>query len=88
MQFSEIRKTVIDIATTIVAATPWVLQAEDIIHLSNGEVSIISGILGVAGWIAHYFTPNVTDDPAVAATSSVRLRTKKPVTGHTAPRKV
>lgn len=86
MQFSEIRKTIINIATTIVAATPWVLQTEGVVSLPPSVIAVISGVLGLAGWLVHYWTPNVTTDPAVAATSSVKL--KSPVAhkgSHTKP---
>lgn len=79
MQLSEIRKEVVTVATTIVAATPWVLQAEGVVHLSSTEVGVISAVLGVAGWIVHYFAPNETSNPERVAGRSVRLRGTKPV---------
>lgn len=92
MQLSEIRKEVVAVAVTIVAATPWILQAEGVVHLPSAGIAVISVLLGVAGWIAHYLAPNETSDPKRVAGRSVRLRGTKPVRhaaakldGHTAP---
>jgi hypothetical protein len=92
MQLSEIRKEVVAVATTVVAATPWILQAEGVVHLPSSLVGVISVVLGVAGWVAHYLAPNETTDPKRVAGRSVRLRGTKPsrpaaaktagVTGH------
>ncbi len=79
MQLSEIRKQVIAVAVTIVAATPWILQAEDVVTLPNQAIAAISLVLGAAGWIVHYFAPNETTDPARVAGRSVRLVGTKPV---------
>lgn len=79
MQLSEIRKEVVAIATTVVAATPWVLQAEGVVHLPSSAIAVISIVLGAAGWIVHYLAPNETSNPERVAGRSVRLRGTKPV---------
>lgn len=78
MQLSEIRKELINVASVIVAAGPWVLQAEGVVTLPTGVVAAISLVLGAAGWVIHYFTPNETSDPARVAGRSVRLKGEKP----------
>lgn len=79
MQLSEIRKNIVAVATTIVAATPWILQAEGVVHLGNTEIAIVSAVLGAAGWVVHYLAPNETSDPKRVEGRSVRLRGSKPV---------
>jgi hypothetical protein len=79
MQLSEIRKEIVAVATTIVAATPWILQAEGVVHLPSSVIGVISVVLGVAGWVAHYFAPNETASPQRVAGRSVRLKGTRPV---------
>lgn len=78
MQFSEIRKTVINVLTVVVTAGPWVLKAMDILPGSSGTAiaTVVSAVLGVAGVLLHYLVPNTTDNPQVAETSSVVYRPK------------
>lgn len=78
MQFSEVRKNAVAVATAIVAAGPWILNAEGATHLPNGLVAGISLVLGAAGWIVHYLAPNETSDPARVEGRSVRLEGTKP----------
>lgn len=79
MQLSEIWKSVINVATTIVAASPWILNAEGVIHLPTSVVAVVSLVLGGAGWIVHYFTPNETSDSTRAVGRSVRVKGERPV---------
>lgn len=85
MSISEIRKQIIAVATTIVAAAPWIINAEGIVHLPNTVVAGISLVLGVAGWITHYLTANETNDPSRVEGRSVRLKGTTPTGQVTTP---
>jgi hypothetical protein len=74
MALSEIRKTIINMATLVVSIGSLILGFPGI-HLLPAPMSVtISLVVAVAGAVVHYLTPNVTNDPHVAATQSVRLR--------------
>lgn len=79
MQLSEIRKTIVAIATTIVAVGPWVLQAEGVIHMPLPITAVVSLVLGAAGWVAHYLAPNVTEVASRVQGRSVMLKGEKPL---------
>lgn len=74
MQFSEIRKTVLNVLTAVVAATPWILRAMEVAPFKDTSVATtVSAVLTVVGIIAHYLIANTTTDPVVAANQSVKL---------------
>jgi hypothetical protein len=73
MQFSEVTKSIVAVATIVVSVGTLVLQYTTG-FLPENLALWISGIVGVAGAIIHYLAPNTTTDPEVAATQSVRLR--------------
>lgn len=78
MALSEIRKTIINVATLVVSIGSLILGFPGI-HLLPPTVSVVlSLVVAIAGAIVHYLTPNETDDPQIAATESVRLRQPKP----------
>lgn len=73
MQLSEIRKTVINVATLVVAVgTP--LLHETTGFLPENVAYTVSLVVALAGAVVHYLTANETTDPNVAATQSVRLK--------------
>jgi hypothetical protein len=71
MQFSEIKKTVINVLTVVVTAGPWVLNALNVFPGGTVAATFVSSILGVAGVALHYLVPNTTDDPEKARTQSM-----------------
>jgi hypothetical protein len=76
MQFSEIKKSAIAVATLVVSVTPWILRAMEVEPFKGtAAATFVSSVLGVLGIVAHYLVPNTTDDPLVAARSSVVLKT-------------
>ena len=79
MQLSEIRKTIVAIATTILTVGPWILKAEGVVHLPLPVTLAVSAVLAAAGWVVHYLTPNVTTDPARVQGRSVMLKGEKPL---------
>lgn len=73
MQLSEITKTIVTAATLVVSVGTLILH-ETAGFLPVKVATAISVAVGVAGIIVHYFAPNTTTNPTVAATQSVRLR--------------
>lgn len=71
MQFSEIKKTVINVLTVVVTAGPWILDALNLFPGGTVAATLVSSVLGVAGVILHYLVPNTTDDPEKARTQSM-----------------
>lgn len=72
MQLSEITKSIVTAATLIVSIGTLVLHGSLPANVATG----ISIAVGAAGLVVHYLAPNTTDDPQVAATQSVRLKTR------------
>jgi hypothetical protein len=72
--FTEARKTVINVATAVGAAAPWILN---VMHeppfQGTQTAATVSAILTVFGIILHYLVPNTTTNPDVAAAQSVKL---------------
>lgn len=88
MQFSEVRKTVINVLTAVVTATPLILHELNQAPFQGTQVATtVSVVLGVIGLIAHYLVPNTTTDPAVAAAQSVKLVGPSAVVHKTTPKK-
>jgi hypothetical protein len=79
MNFTSIRKTIINVLTVVVTAGPWILNALGMFPGGEKSAAIVSAVLGVAGVILHYLVPNTTTDPSVAAVQSVKLVNPKPV---------
>lgn len=74
MQLSEVRKTVINVLTAVVTATPWILRAMEVAPFKDTAVATtVSAVLGIVAIVLHYLVPNTTTLPEVAATSSVKL---------------
>lgn len=79
MSFSSIRKSVINVFTVIVTATPWILSAMSVPPFKDTATAVVvSSVLGLIGAALHYKVPNVTTDPTVAATQSVKLVSPSP----------
>ena len=77
-QLSEVRKAVINFCTLVgVLGGPAISMAASLPSPGKWVVFGISCVVGVCGLIVHYYVPNETTDPHIAATQSVRL--KKPV---------
>lgn len=74
MQFSEIKKTVINVLTVVVTAGPWVLDAMNVFPGGTVAATFVSSILGVAGVVLHYLVPNTTNDPEKAKTQSMAYK--------------
>lgn len=75
MKFSEVRKAAINIGTTLVTATPWILHSlNEEPFKGTSTATVVSCLLGLLGVAMHYQVPNTTNDPAVAATQSVVLK--------------
>jgi len=74
MHLSEVNKAIINVLTLVVAVgTPLAsLLNSDLVPAKVGVV--VGGVVAVAGAVLHYFVPNTTTDPRVAATESVRLK--------------
>lgn len=77
MQFSEIKKTVINVLTAVVTAGPWILDALNLFPGGIVAATFVSSILGVAGVILHYLVPNTTNDPEKARTQSMVYKPEK-----------
>lgn len=76
MQLSEIKKSIINVATLIVAVGVPLLSYTTGALPANVAL-VISGVVAVAGSILHYFAPNTTTDAEVAKVSSVKLVHKR-----------
>lgn len=74
MQLSEVKKSVINVLTLVLAIGTPALNYAGILHLPDDVVVVISTVLGIAGALLHYLVPNTTTDPVVAQTQSVRLK--------------
>lgn len=74
MNLTAIRKSVLNVLTAVVTATPWILNA---LHQAPFQgtttATVVSSLLGLLGVALHYLVPNTTTDPAVAAAQSVKL---------------
>lgn len=77
MNLTSVRKTVINVLTVVVATGPWILYALNEFPGGEKAAALTSSVLGLAGVILHYLVPNITTDPTVAATQSVKLVTPK-----------
>lgn len=74
MNLTAIRKSIINVLTVLVTVTPWVLKALDEPPFQGtATATVVSSLLGLVGVLTHYKVPNVTTDPVVAASSSVKL---------------
>lgn len=74
MNFTAIRKSVINVLTVVVTATPWILNAMHQPPFQGTETAtLVSALVGVLGVALHYKVPNTTTDPTVAAEQSVKL---------------
>jgi hypothetical protein len=75
MQFSEIKKAVINVVTVLVTVTPWILRAMEVEPFKGTAVATaVSSILGIVGVIAHYLVPNTTTDASKVQTQSVAYK--------------
>ena len=75
MNFTSVKKTVINVLTLVLTVGPLILQVAGAIHLDPSLLALITGGLAVAGSVLHYLAPNTTTDPDVAANQSVKLVT-------------
>lgn len=74
MTLSAVRKTVINVLGLLVTATPLLLNILNQPPFQGTTTAIVvSGLLALVGAVVHNRVPNVTTDPGVAATQSVRL---------------
>jgi hypothetical protein len=74
VQLSEVRKTVINVATLIVSIGSLILGMPGIDLWPAQVAAIVSLVVAVAGAVLHYLVPNTTADPARAAGRSVALK--------------
>lgn len=74
MQLSEVKKSVINVLTLVLAIGTPALNYAGILHLPGNVVLAVSTVLAIAGSVLHYLVPNTTTDPVVAQTQSVRLK--------------
>jgi hypothetical protein len=73
MELSQIKKTIINVATLVVAVgTPVLAYTTNL--LPENVALVISAVVAGCGALVHYFAPNETSDPVVAETQSVRLK--------------
>ena len=75
MEISKYAKAVVNTLTVVVSVGTLILH-ETNGFLPTNVAHIVSVVVGVAGIAIHYLTPNTTTNPTVAATQSVRLKTK------------
>lgn len=74
MNLTAVRKAVINVMTAVVTATPWILNALHQAPFQGTQTAaLVSTVLGLIAFVAHYLVPNTTTDPSVAASSSVKL---------------
>lgn len=77
MQLSEIRKTIINVLTLVVAVGTEPLFTQVLHWLPPGVSTGIGLVLGAATAILHYFVPNDTTSVARAQKISARYVPKK-----------
>lgn len=84
MSLSSIRKSVINVLTIVVTATPWILSEMNVEPFKGtATAAVVSSVLGLIGVALHYKVPNTTTDPTVAATQSVKLVDPSPSSART-----
>lgn len=84
MQLSEIRKTLINVATLVIAIGTPILH-ETTGFLPEKWAYTVSLVVAAAGAVVHYLAPNETSDPTRVAGRSVRLEGEKPYGRHALP---
>lgn len=85
MELSTITKSIIAFCTLVVSVGTPIMNM-DLHWLPQGVANTIAIVVGAAGLIVHYLTPNTTINPSVAASQSVKLvppRGKKRVAKNT-----
>lgn len=71
---SHVYKTVIQVVTLLLSATPLILKVLNEPPFQGTTTAVVvSAALALVGTLLHYNVPNTTTDPAVAATQSVKL---------------
>lgn len=70
---SSAKKSIIQIATLVIAIGTPALNWAGVIHLPPNVLLAISTVVAIAGSVLHYLVPNTTTNPVLAARSSVKL---------------